>query len=123
MRSVRQQVTSMAPPTPPASPNRSGRLVVAGYKLREHIASGGQANVYRAKHVQKGVYAAIKIVPCDTADANGKRHMALLMREKRIHETLKHSSVLELMFGEERSRDHAGWPAGLYLVLTLGAYR
>lgn len=93
--------------------------VIASYQIREQLAMGGQATVYRARNSQ-GKLAAIKVIQCDQATDQGKQKMTLLKREMRIHETLKHTNVLELMGGEARARD-GQWPAGLYLLLALGA--
>lgn len=41
------------------------------------------------------------------------------MREMRIHETLKHKNILELIGGEPREQQ-GHYPAGLYIVLDLG---
>ncbi|GAA5928355.1 hypothetical protein JCM1841_003539 [Sporobolomyces salmonicolor] len=108
-----------------------------GYIPREHIASGGQSSVYRSLNPHTAHLAAIKIVPlavspADAAhDAQVQAKAKQLVREMRIHETLKHRNVLQLFGGETRDqctvvqeypqgrRNETVWPTGLYMVLDL----
>lgn len=95
--------------------------VLGSYTIREHIASGGNAQVYRALHAVTGRLVAIKVIPLQSgSDVEAKK----VLREIRIHETLKHPAVLELVGGESKLRSPDGvWPEGLYIVLDLGASR
>ena len=93
-------------------------LVLGSYKIREHIASGGMSQVYRALHSSTDRLVAVKVVPLESSDEiQGKK----MLREIRIHETLKHQNILELIGGESKGRSADGrWPEGLYIVLDLG---
>lgn len=113
-----------------------------GYLPREHIASGGQSNVYRALNPKTDQLAALKVVPLVLGTAGERDAAAVqakakqLVREMRIHETLQHRNILRLFGGETRegcevlvggggsSMGDPGrtiaWPAGLYMVLDLG---
>ncbi|ORY86703.1 kinase-like domain-containing protein [Leucosporidium creatinivorum] len=87
------------------------------YTIREQLATGGQATVYRARH-PNGNLAAIKIVSLDLSQPSAQVKGKAVLREMRIHETLKHNAVLEMIGGEMREGG-AGWPAGLWLLLAL----
>ncbi|GAA5938566.1 uncharacterized protein JCM15063_005356 [Sporobolomyces koalae] len=94
-----------------------------GYVPREYIASGGQSQIYRALHATTLSFAALKVVPLPVheqaqLDAKAKQ----LVREMRIHETLKHRNILQLFGGETRQSVTVGptvWPTGLYMILDL----
>jgi len=99
-----------------------------GYVPRDFIGQGGQSTIYRALNLETQLFAALKVVPFplhhqQELDAKAKQ----LVREMRIHETLKHRNVLRLFGGETRQActvDKRGnkmeWPMGLYMVLDLG---
>ncbi|GAA5841399.1 hypothetical protein JCM11251_006177 [Rhodosporidiobolus azoricus] len=103
-----------------------------GYTPREFIASGGQSSVYRALNPAKDHLAALKVVPL-VVSASAREAAAVqakakqLVREMRIHETLKHRNILRLFGGETREgceveveeKKRATWPAGLYMLLDL----
>ena len=93
-------------------------MVLGQYRIREHIASGGMSQVYRALHSSTDRLVAVKVIPLDsTNEVEGKK----VLREIRIHETLKHQNILELIGGESKARSADGrWPEGLYIVLDLG---
>ncbi|GAA5961762.1 hypothetical protein JCM3765_004062 [Sporobolomyces pararoseus] len=94
-----------------------------GYQPREYIASGGQSSIYRALHNQLNTFAALKVVPFplhhqQELEAKAKQ----LVREMRIHETLKHKNILQLFGGETRESlkvRGTEWPMGLYMILDL----
>ncbi|GAA5886823.1 hypothetical protein JCM16303_005718 [Sporobolomyces ruberrimus] len=94
-----------------------------GYVPREYIASGGQSSIYRALHTAKQTFAALKVVPFplqQQAELEAKAKQ--LVREMRIHETLKHKNILQLFGGETRQAvkvKHVEWPMGLYMILDL----
>ncbi|GAA5907845.1 hypothetical protein JCM6882_004572 [Rhodosporidiobolus microsporus] len=107
-----------------------------GYLPREHLASGGQSSVYRALNPSTDHLAALKVVPLvlSASSPDPERERAAvqakakqLVREMRIHETLKHRNVLRLFGGETREEcevesgkgRRVGWPAGLYMLLDL----
>ncbi|GAA6061071.1 hypothetical protein JCM10212_000114 [Sporobolomyces blumeae] len=99
-----------------------------GYRPRQHLASGGQSTVYRALHLETSHLAAIKVVPFPLhQQAEYQAKAKQLVREMRIHETLKHRNILQLFGGETREavvvRNSRGneqdWPTGLYMVLDL----
>lgn len=98
-----------------------------GYVPREYIASGGQSSIYRALHTAKQTFAALKVVPFplqQQAELEAKAKQ--LVREMRIHETLKHKNILQLFGGETRQAvkvKHVEWPMGLYMILDLGQSR
>lgn len=97
----------------------SSTITVQGYSIREHIASGGMSQVYRALNSSTGRLAAIKVIPLDSKATNAVAEGKKMIREMRIHEILKHANVLEMIGGEPRGA--AGiWPEGLYIVLDLG---
>jgi serine/threonine protein kinase len=92
---------------------------VLGYSIREHIASGGMSQVYRALNPITNHLVAIKVIPLDSKAVNAEAEGKKVVREIRIHEVLKHASILQLIGGE--SREGRGiWPEGLYIVLDLG---
>lgn len=94
------------------------------YVPREFIASGGQSSIYRALHTSLHTLAALKVVPFplhrqSELEAKAKQ----LIREMRIHETLKHKNILQLFGGETREAvkvKGTEWPMGLYMILDLG---
>lgn len=98
-----------------------------GYVPREYIASGGQSSIYRALNTAKQTFAALKVVPFplqQQAELEAKAKQ--LVREMRIHETLKHKNILQLFGGETRQAvkvKHVEWPMGLYMILDLGQSR
>lgn len=114
-----------------------------GYVPREHLASGGQSSVYRALNADSDHLAAIKVVPLRLPAGGGAEggtasmdpqvaaKAKQLVREMRIHETLQHRNILRLFGGETREecavKAYSGgeqhWPAGLYMVLDLGAFQ
>ncbi|SGY15464.1 BQ5605_C013g07374 [Microbotryum silenes-dioicae] len=100
-------------------------LVILGYQLREQIASGSTSRVYRARHQSPNhahPFAAVKVVRLDDRVHDSIMQRKQLVREMRIHETLKHGNVLELFGGVSRMQDsdeQNGWPKGLYLCLAL----
>jgi len=104
-----------------ASQPHSGPLILNRFSFREEIAQGSTASVWRAKSVDDGSLVAIKIVELDFEDASQQLRAKQVVREVRIHETLKHQSVLTLIGGETRVRE-GQWPGGLYMALELGAY-
>lgn len=96
------------------------------YRIREHIANGGIASVYRALNSKTSQLAAIKIIPLgDPKDINAEREWKKVQREMRIHETLRHKNILRLIGGEvrEQSGERGEWAAGLYIVLDLGEWK
>ncbi|SCV70180.1 BQ2448_1574 [Microbotryum intermedium] len=100
-------------------------MVILGYQLREQIASGSTSRVYRARHQSPNhahPFAAVKVVRLDDRVQDSIMQGKQLVREMRIHETLKHGNVLELFGGVSRMQDsdeQGGWPKGLYLCLAL----
>lgn len=77
------------------------------------------STVYRARHPTHGL-AAVKIIPLDPNRSDHAVKGKAVVREMRIHETLKHENVLELIGGEMKEGDGGRWPGGLYLVMALG---
>jgi len=102
-----------------ASQPHSGPLVLNRFSFREEIAQGSTASVWRAKAVDDGSLVAIKIVELDFQDPSQQTRAKQVVREVRIHETLKHQAVLSLIGGETRARE-GQWPGGLYMALELG---
>ncbi|GAA5860103.1 hypothetical protein JCM8547_009178 [Rhodosporidiobolus lusitaniae] len=104
-----------------------------GYTPREHLASGGQSTVYRALNPTSNHLAAIKIVPLHLSPSQQEQQAVQakakqLVREMRIHETLKHRNILRLFGGETREgcsvemgerKSTMDWPPGLYMLLDL----
>lgn len=105
-------------PYPTTDPSRPQRPTLFSYTIREQIAAGGMSTVYRARH-PNGNLAAIKVVQLDLNSAAAQSQGKAILREMRIHETLKHQAVLEMIGGEMREQAGA-WPSGLYLLLALG---
>lgn len=91
-------------------------IVLAAFSIREHIASGGIAEVYRGLSTS-GSLVAIKVIPLQHDSGTERKK---ILREMRIHETLKHDNILELIGGEQRERE-GNWPEGLYIVLSLAS--
>ena len=102
-----------------ASQALSGPLILNRFSFREEIAQGSTASVWRAKAVDDGLLVAIKIVELDFQDPTQQTRAKQVVREVRIHETLKHQAVLSLIGGETRARE-GQWPGGLYMALELG---
>ena len=94
-------------------------LVLGSYVIRELIASGGMSQVYRALHSSSDRLVAVKVVPLDSTAPDAEIQGKKMLREIRIHETLKHPNILELIGGESK-RAEGRWPEGLYIVLDLG---
>ncbi|KAK4055395.1 Chk1 protein kinase [Microbotryomycetes sp. JL221] len=127
-------------PPPASASSKSGhaattrhRLTVKGYTVREQVGAGGNATVYRARSIQGGHLAAIKVIafessstPSTTASELSPQDLIkqqetkwkLIVREVKIHETLKHVNILEFLGGEPRERTGI-WPKGMYLVMQL----
>lgn len=133
MRDLRERVFPSFPPPSSfrALPDLATTMAEAasfppllGYQPREYIASGGQSSIYRALHTQLKTFAALKVVPFplhhqQELEAKAKQ----LVREMRIHETLKHKNILQLFGGETRESlkvRGTEWPMGLYMILDLG---
>lgn len=102
-----------------ASQPHSGPLILNRFSFREEIAQGSTASVWRAKAIDDGSLVAIKIVELDFQDPSQQVRAKQVVREVRIHETLKHQAVLSLIGGETRIRQ-GQWPGGLYMALELG---
>lgn len=66
-----------------------------------------------------GELVAVKIVPLNAAAAHAETEHKKVMKEFRIHETLKHRNILEVIAGVACERDGV-WPEGLYIVMQLG---
>ena len=106
---------------PAVSFSQSQSPVLLNYRIREQLATGGMSTVYRAKHLVRPDFVAIKIVPlkltspspADTVKAK------TVLREMRIHETLKCDQVLQLMGGECRG-SQGMYAEGLWMLLELG---
>ncbi|KAK4047311.1 Chk1 protein kinase [Microbotryomycetes sp. JL201] len=121
-------MATMMPPPAASAPKMSStratasgrqRVTVHGYTTREQLGAGGNATVYRAK-ANDGQLAAIKVIAFEHADSKQAEHKwKLVVREVKIHETLKHANLLEFIAGEPRER-HGVWPKGMYLVMQLG---
>ncbi|KAH8924224.1 kinase-like protein [Atractiella rhizophila] len=73
--------------------------VILGFQIREVIGGGGFSKVYRAIKEENGgaQVAAVKIVACKEPE------LRKLLREVRVHETLKHANILE-MFGYQQGK-------------------
>jgi len=100
-----------------------------GYVPRDFIGQGGQSTIYRALNLSTNLFAALKVVPFSLHHQQElQQKQKQLVREMRIHETLKHRNVLRLFGGETRQAcmvERRGgmkteWPMGLYMVLDLG---
>ncbi|KAM0790935.1 hypothetical protein ACM66B_004241 [Microbotryomycetes sp. NB124-2] len=104
--------------TTSARPSGRQRVTIKGYTTREQLGAGGNATVYRAKSTD-GQLAAIKVIAFEHKDSQqAELKWKLVVREVKIHETLKHSNVLEFIAGEPRDRQGI-WPKGMYLVMQL----
>lgn len=104
---------------PLRSSQSAQRPTLLFYELREQLAIGGQATVYRARHVTNRNLAAVKIIALDLQDPQAQVKVKTVLREMRIHETLKHQAVLKLLGGEMKEKVGV-YEAGLWIALELG---
>ncbi|KAK4699855.1 hypothetical protein P7C70_g6402, partial [Phenoliferia sp. Uapishka_3] len=89
--------------------------------LRQQIGSGGTSTVWRALLPTKptSTFYAVKIVKTITGNPVEAKKVD---REFRIHQTLRHEFVLEIVAAERREREKMGedeWPEGLYIAMQL----
>lgn len=89
--------------------------------LRQQIASGSTCTVFRALHPgPPAKFVAVKYITLPPASAPEDGNFKKLMREVKIHETLRHRNVLEMLGGEVREKEE-GWPRGLFIVMKLAS--
>lgn len=64
------------------------RQVIGGYRLESQLGCGGMATVYKARHIDLGMVAALKILHnCDSA------HVVRFQREARALAALSHQNI------------------------------
>lgn len=89
--------------------------------LREQIGSGGTSTVWRAL-LPPSTFYAVKVVRATGSSAIEAKK---LDREFRIHQTLRHRNILEIVAAERRGAEESkgnSWPEGLYIAMQLGAF-
>ncbi|KAH9823814.1 kinase-like domain-containing protein [Melampsora americana] len=100
--------------------------LIKGYAIGPDIAEGGFSRVYRAYNPDISSFAAIKVISLVNKKSNPTLDEASYKRIKKeikVHKTLKHSNILELIDSVE---DHEGLPSrnippAFYIILEYAA--
>lgn len=100
--------------------------LIKGYAIGPDIAEGGFSRVYRAYNPEIRTFAAIKVISLVNKKSDPTLDEASYKRIKKeikVHKTLKHSNILELIDSLE---DHEGLPSrnippAFYIILAYAA--
>ncbi|EGG11675.1 uncharacterized protein MELLADRAFT_102390 [Melampsora larici-populina 98AG31] len=100
--------------------------LIKGYAIGPDIAEGGFSRVYRAYNQDISTFAAVKVISLVNKKSNPTLDEASYKRIKKeikVHKTLKHSNILELIDSLE---DHEGLPSrnippAFYIILEYAA--
>jgi serine/threonine protein kinase len=99
-------MSSTAPPSPEGSPSRG----VPGYEILDELGRGQMGVVYKARHLRRGTFVAIKMILA--GEHAGAEQLARFRTEAEVLATLRHPNIIEIF----EVGQHECWP---FLVIEL----